>query len=217
LEDTYISFTGKRPSNNNVLAFINKGWSVYSLTVALSKTKDFIGSPIWNSRAPGYKDAAQNLLAPGEKPDQEMIRQAIVNNWDAGTFQYSLRQRPQYVKSNEFKGLTATMSNVFQTIYGTPDAGAVQTIQQATLAGWQPDQFASWLRSQDEYQFTPEYRDKAVRLIEELGFMTGNVPVLNVAPGGAATPNKGLPTDPRLKGMTPSLPGGPVVVGGIRG
>lgn len=216
LEDTYVTFTGERPSNRQVMTFIAKGWSVYSLTVALSKTKAFKNSPIWASRAPGYTEASENLLAPGEKLDDELVRNAIVNNWDAGTFQYTLRQRPGYVKSNEFKGRTATMTNIFSTIYGVPDEGAFQTIQQATLAGWSPDQFASWLRGQDEYRYTPEYRDKAVRLVEELGFMTGQVPVLRQGPMAPGTPDEGLPTDPRLPGEA-SLPTGPALIGGTRG
>lgn len=108
---------------------------------------------------------------------------------------------------------SAHSANV-RRIYGDPDQGALTTIQQATIAGWAPDQFAGWLRSQDEYQYTAEYRAKAVRLSEELGFITGNVPVLEVQPTPAANRNPGLPTDPRIK-RKPSLPTGPLVVGGI--
>lgn len=228
LDETFINWTGERPNKRQIMNFLMNGWSVYYLTTLLSGgvgspeqrakyLKKFQNSPIWKKLQPGYAAAAENLLDPGEKLDPELVRQAIVNNWDGGVFQSILRKRPQYVASNEFVGKTATYSNIYETIYGRPDQGALRTIQQAVIGGWSEDQFHGWLRSQDEYQFTPEYRDKAFRLVEALGFMTGQVPTLT--PGVAPTPpspNSGLPTDPRITGA-PTLPTGPYFTGDTLG
>lgn len=178
IESLYVSYTGGRPSNRQVFQYIQKGWSPYTLTVALSKGKNFTKSPIWKSQAPAYRDAAKELLAPGETMPTNLVRSAIINNWSQQTFQSVLRAQPNYIKSNEFKGNTATMLNVHQSIMGVPNKGSLNSIKQATLAGWQPDQYAAWLRSQPQYVQSPEYQTKALSFLSALGLITGEQAVL---------------------------------------
>lgn len=215
MEETYVSYTGKRPSDMQIQQFIEKGWSVYKLTDLLSAGPNFTKSPLWKSKAPVYQAAAKNLIGPNEKADQAMIRRAVVNNWSPDTFQAELRKRKGYVQSNEFKGQSATMSNVYQSIYGTPSLGAKKMIGEAALAGWSPDQFAAWLRSRDEYVYTPEYRAKATSLVEALGFMMGSVATLGKPQGAAPDlPNPGaIPNDPRIPGTGTPVQGPPLVPG----
>lgn len=222
LEDLYMMYTGGRPSDKQIMEFINGGWSDYYLRNKLSHDPRFKNSPIMKSGEGGgglyYQTAAQDFLPRGGKIDPEMLRNAIVNKWDASVLQSELRKKPAYLQSNQFSSDNATLQTVYSTIYGRADKGAMATIANANLAGWKPDQFASWLRSQDQYVFTGEYRDKGMRLMEALGMMTGAVPTLTEknAPGerpGTATP---LPTDPRVDDKA-GLPPGPYMVGGMRG
>lgn len=202
LETYFVTYTGKRPDNATVLKYIQKGWGPYTLTTALSKNPAFFKSPIWKSEAPAYKAAAADLLPPGQSPPQNLMRAAILNKWDTSTFQAVIKKLPTYVESNNFKQTTATLLNVHQSIMGIPDAGANETINQAALAGWQPDQYAAWLRSQPQYTSSPEYQTKTLTFLQSLGLITGAQPVLKqsaVAPVNTAkTDTSVLPTDARL-------------------
>ena len=203
LEETFLSYTNKRPTDTQVATVLSKGWSQYTLAKTLAGSKDFVNSPIYKSRAPAYQDAAKGLLGDKEKLDPALVRDAIVNNWGGDTFQAVLRKRDGYVRSNEFKGKVASYSNVYQTIYGTPDEKGMTTIKEVAAQDWSFDQFAGWLRSQPEYTFTPEYRSKALTFAETLGLITGATPVLlpgsrpqNPSPGGFGPPAD----DPRIQG-----------------
>lgn len=223
MEKTYIMFTGNRPTNLMILDLAKNGWSeYYLLDKVLSRMPGFKNSPIYKSGEAGgglfYEAASKGLLAVGGKLDDETVRQAIVNQWDGQVFQAQLRKLPGYVKSTEFKGKAATMQIAYSDIYGRADGRALAMIARATVGGWDPDQFSTWLRSRDEYVFTGEYRDKAVRLIEALGMMTGDVPTLTPAapPPDRVGKDTPLPSDPRLTAEA-GLPTGPYLIGGTRG
>lgn len=206
--DTYFrSFTGGRPNANIVLQYIQKGWSQYTLTVALSKTKAFPNSPIYKKYAPSYQEVGKDLLGPGQSVPTSLIKAGIINGWDSTTFAAVLRKQPGYVQSNEFKQSTATLSNVHQSIMGIPDANSQDMIQQAAAAGWKPDQYAAWLRSQPQYTSSPEYQTKTLSFLSALGLFTGATPVLKQGLPNPTNPNPAdntaLPTDPRL---TKALP-----------
>lgn len=215
LESYFVTYTGKRPDDKTVLAYIQKGWGPYSLTVALSKAPSFFKSPIWKAQAPGYKAAAKDLLpagavdglkavAPGSKPTslQNLMRTAILNQWDTTTFQAVVKQQPGYVQSNDFKNSVATLTNVHQSIMGVPDEQSQEVIQQAALAGWSTDQYAQHLRSAPEYVQSPEYQTKALSFLSGLGLLTGENPVLKkgMAPASANPnlPGSPIPVDKRL-------------------
>lgn len=201
LDPYFRSFTGGRPSPGMVLNYIQKGWSPYALTVALAKSKHFTSSPIYKKYAPAYQDAAKDLLAPGESVPQSLIKTGVINGWDSTTFAAVLRRNPGYVQSNEFKSNTATLSNVHQSIMGVPDAEAQAQIQQVAAAGWKPDQYAAWLRSQPQYTSSPEYQSKTLSFLSALGLITGGTPVLKqgAAPANTNLPDAtAVPNDPRL-------------------
>lgn len=203
-EDVFVSYTTGRPKNGQILNIIKNGWGEYTVLSLLTGGKNFTKSPIYKSKFPGYAAAAKNLLGPGEKLDPKLVSKAILNGWDISVLQAELRKGKKYTESIEFKGTAATMSMVYSSIYGTPGSGGMGIVKEAALAGWSPDQFASWLRSRDEYVYTPEYRRKATSLVEALGFMTGKVATLQPTPfvpppPGTPTGFGPLPDDPRIK------------------
>lgn len=209
LQPYFVSYTGGRPSNQMLLNYVQKGWSTYSLTVALSKDKNFTNSPIYKKSAPEYQDAVRNILPPGQKIPQNLLRSAIVNGWDVGALQGVLRQSPGYVESSEFKDNTATLLNVHNSIMGTPDEQGMNTIKQAALAGWDANQYAAYLRSQPTYTSSPEYQTKALNFLQALGLITGAQPVLKKGVPAPETANPAvgpLPTDSRVPAGSLSAP-----------
>lgn len=204
LDNYYTTFTGGRASNKQILQYIQKGWSTFSLEVALSKAPGFKKSPIYKARQPYYTDAARDLLAPGEVLPDALIRTAILNKWDGGTLQAVLRSQKGYVASNEFKNNSASLMNVHSSIMGIPDAQAVNLLKDATLAGWTPDQYAAWLRSRPEYTSSPEYQTKTINFLQTLGLITGENAVLKKGSPTETNPNLSTgpapPTDKRVPG-----------------
>jgi hypothetical protein len=118
-------------------------------------------------------------MGEGWKPSGGIIRKAIAQNWDQSTFYAQLRETPAYEKGPEYQDNKAKMQTVFESIYGKADQGAQDWIKNVTLKGWTPDEAASWLRSQDAYKLTPEYRSKALSFASALGLVTGAVPTLS--------------------------------------
>jgi hypothetical protein len=203
LEELYISYTGKRPTNEQIAKALANGWSLYTITVGLSKTKDFYSSPIWKQKAPGYRAAAEGLLGEGEKLDNELVRQAIVNNWEGDSWQSILRKRQGYVTSQEARGKYATFRTVHESIYGKLSEEDERRVQEAALSGWTLDQYAAWLRGQEAYTGSPEYNAKMLTFMDALGFITGQTPVLTMGGRRSTNPNPGgglFPDDPRIPG-----------------
>lgn len=211
LSSHYISYTGKRPTNHQIQNFLKAGWSTYTLDVLLSKSQAFKTSPIYKQYSANFSAALKDLLPKGANVPDELLRQAVINQWDATTVAARLRKTPQYLQSNEFKGNVASMLNIHQAVMGAPDSASMIGIRDAALAGWTADQYAAWLRSQPGYKTSPEFQTRALGFLGALGLITGSEPVLQ--PGMATTqpgviqPNTQgtLPSDPRVKG-TPSVP-----------
>lgn len=211
LTSNYVSYTGQRPSNHQIQTYIDKGWNTYTLATLLSKSKNFQTSPIYKQTITAMNSTLKDVLPAGGKIPEDIARQAVLNSWDSTTVAQKLRALPGYTSSEEFKGNVATLENVQTSIMGTPDATAMQSIQQAALAGWTSDQYAAWLRSQPAYTQSPEYQTKALGFLGALGLITGSTPVLQpgVSNGpGAVSPTLGtLPNDPRIKPTPYSSPG----------
>lgn len=205
LEETWISYTGKRPSDMMVAGFLQRGWSQYTLIKKLTETPDFFKSPIWKSRSADYRAILEDTYGTvGVKDQKQLIRRAIVDNLSGSAFQQILRQRDDYITSNEFKQRTASLLGVHEQIMGTPDKDAMLAVKEAALGGWDLNQYAAWLRSTDAYRFSPEYQSKALSFADALGLITGQQAALKpgVQPPAQGNP-KGfgpLPDDPRLKG-----------------
>lgn len=210
LSSYYISYTGKRPSAHQVQNYIQNGWSTYTLTQLLSKSPSFKNSPVYKQNAPQLNAALKDMLPQGTTVPAEILRQAIIHNWDATTVAAKVRQLPGYVNSNEFKGNVASLLNVHQSIMGTPDQASMVAIKDAALQGWTADQYAAWLRSQPGYTSSTEYQQNMLGMLGALGLITGQQVTLQ--PGKApASPFAGtsgtLPSDKRVPG-TPSAGGG---------
>jgi hypothetical protein len=74
------------------------------------------------------------------------------------------------------------MQSAYEQIYGKADPGAhTGMINETHVAGWTPDEFQSWLRSQDAYKQTPEYQSKSVSFLTQLGLITGAQATLSAA------------------------------------
>ena len=204
----YISYTGKRPTPQQIATFAQKNWSPFTLEQLLSKGPHFQNSPIYKQRGIQLNQAMQasGILAKGQKIPQELMRNAILYGWDETTVAQKLRQTPLYLQSNEFKGNVATLLNVQQSIMGSVDAQSMISIKDAALAGWNSDQYAAWLRSQPGYVNSQEYHAKAYTMLDALGALTGRQ--VTLTPGSGPTPAPGavnpqaaaLPQDKRVQG-----------------
>lgn len=202
LEDTFVTYTGQRPSNAQVQTILRNNWGDYTVLQKLSQKPGFFKSPIWKQKAPAFQAAAKDLTPDG-KVSRDLVRTAIVNGWTTDVLQAQLRKRTEYVKSNEFKANAATLTNVHMSIMGVPDPNGVTAIKEAALAGWSLDQYAAWLRAQPNYTTSPEYREKTLSFLDQLGLITGKQTVL--IPGAQddnLNPNVvgALPNDKRIPG-----------------
>jgi len=201
LNDTFLSFTGKKGTVKQVAHFLSSGQSTYQLKVQLSKTKGFVGSPVWRQHAPQAESVWSAIYGAETKPDQEVIRYAIVNNLYGDDLATVLRKRPDYVKSNEFKGQEATLAIVYTRIYGVPGANGENVVKTAVLNGWNQDQFASYLRAQPQYTNSEEFQSKALNFASALGMVAGGFPTMTPGSGGT-NPNTNtagnLKPDPRV-------------------
>ena len=187
INDIYLSFTGKKATPKQVAHILTTGMSTYQVKVQLSKTKSFVGSPVWRQNAPGYQSVWDTMYGPESKQDNAEIRYAIVNNLGGEGFAQRLRQRPDYVTSNEFKGTEATLSSVYTKIFGLPGASGEAVVKTAALNGWNQDQFASYLRAQPQYTNSEEFQSKALNFASQLGMVFGNLPTMTAGSGGANT------------------------------
>lgn len=206
--DLWLSYLGRNITAGEFQHFLTNGWSQQRIiTQYLVNRPNFTKSPIWKQKAGDYTDVWQQVYGPNAKPDQKVIKQAVISGMSQTAFADQLRKRPDYVTSNEFKTNSAQLSTVYQKIFGTPDARGQNIVSQATLAGWTQDQFADWLRHQPEYTQSEEFQSKALGVANALGMITGSLPTM--VPGNPlANPNGGpspLPNDKRA----PTPTGGP--------
>lgn len=194
IDPIFEAYSGRRATRAEAKQAISKGWSDYHLQVVLSGRKSFVGSPIWKAQAPGYQSVYREIYGD-RKADNRLLAYAIIHNLGATGFAEQLRQGKGYLKSQEFAAGVANLQNVYQSIFGSPDAQGLYVIKQATLHGWTTDQFAKYLRAQPEYQRSEEFRGNA----EKLAAVFGGTPTLTqaeaLAPPG---PVMNVPKDPRL-------------------
>jgi hypothetical protein len=204
INDLYLTFTGKKGTPRQVAHVLTSGMSTYQLKVQLSKTKGFVGSPVWRQNAPKAESVWAGIYGPESKPNQEVLRYAIVNNLYGDDLATVLRKRPDYVTSNEFKGNEATLSTVYTRIFGVPGTSGESVVKTAAINGWNPDQFASYLRAQPQYTNSEEFQTKALNFASALGLVTGNVPTMTQGFGGV---NTNLNTAGALKPDPRVMPG----------
>jgi hypothetical protein len=204
INDLYLSFIGKKATARQVAHILTSGMSSYQIKVQLSKSKGFIGSPVWRQNAPGYQSVWDQMYGPQGKPDDAEIRYAIVNNLGGEGFAQRLRNRPDYVVSNEFKSNEATLAAVYTRIYGVPGASGESVVKTAVLNGWNQDQFASYLRAQPQYTNSEEFQSKALSFATALGMVAGGMPTMQQGSGGT---NANINTTGALKPDPRVMPG----------
>lgn len=205
--DYFQAYWGQDAKPGQVASLIKRGIvSEYAITRTLAKAPNFFKSPVWKAKGPSYESIAQQILGPqvANSIDRNFYRNAIIDNLDGAAFGQRVRERPEYLKGNEFKQSQASLQNVYQSIYGVPGQNAKTTIKEAAVQQWSPDQFAAWLRSQENYTTSPEYRTRALSFLEQLGMITGDVPVLVAGPPPDRFPQQPgigpLPDSPRITG-----------------
>jgi hypothetical protein len=219
INDLYLSFVGRKATPKQVAHILTSGMSTYQIKVQLSNSKGFVGSPVWRQNAPGYQSVWSQMYGAETTIDNKEIRYAIVNNLGGEGFAQRLRNRPDYVRSNEFKANEATLSTVYTKIFGVPGAAGESVVKTAAINGWNQDQFASYLRAQPQYTNSEEFQTKALNFASALGLVTGNVPTMAQGFGGANTnPNTqgALKLDPRIMPGAIAPTSGLTVTGGQR-
>lgn len=188
---TYEQYTGKVATTDVVVKTLQAGLSPFGLRAQLANQKGFVDSPIYKQSAGAINNVSRQIL--GIDAPTDIVKKALVENWDAQTLQNNLRKTPQYLKGPEYQTNVAQMGQVYKTIYGTPDAGATQTIRETAANGWTTDQFANYLRTQPQYKTSVEYESKAVGFLGAMGLLVGARPTLQPGVkgvgGGTAVPD----------------------------
>jgi hypothetical protein len=182
LDTIYLAYTGRRAPATAVATFIKNPVSTYQLQIQLSdpgKNKAFYQSPIWQTHAPEYEAIYKNIFGnnadtttPGAK---QALTYAIVHNLSQTAFEQTLRDRPDYIHSEEFKAASASFSSIYSSIYGTPDANGQAAIAKAVKQGMSGDQFAHYLRAQPEYTGSGEFRRNVYSLFSSMALIPGGV------------------------------------------
>lgn len=150
--DLTLWYTGKPPENKDITRWTTEGTSNYQIALELSGRPGFFRSPAWKSQSETYKGVFRDMIGTDRGLPKQLIRKAIVHSWSAGDFAERLRQKPIYLKGNEFQSQTANLQNLYSEVQGGPITSGVKTaLKEAALARWSDNQFTAWLRAQPEY------------------------------------------------------------------
>ena len=149
IDNIYIAYTGKAGSAQQIAHVLDTGVNLtYTLPKQLMQSKAFRTSPFWKQNYASYQEAWARTYGPDVKPDVNAIQKAMANRQSPTDFSYTLKYRADYVNSVTYKSNSATMQTQYDAIYGTgASKGAQDLIHRAVLAGWDPNQFASYLRA----------------------------------------------------------------------
>lgn len=185
LDPTYLAYAGRPATQAELKRYIATPVSLYQLQTELSNPHTnprFYKSPIWVTGAPSQEAVYKSIYGPDAPIDahaRDLMRQAIIHNWDQTAFAQKLRDQPGYAQSSEYKGLAAQYQTSYNTIYGAPGTGttagqaAKTAVDQAVRKGWNTDQWAQYLRAQPAYQSSPEFKTKNIQLAQSFGLISG--------------------------------------------
>lgn len=185
-DSVWQAFTGRTATAADIADVLHQGLSVYALKKKLTgfdpKSGKYVGSKTFSAspafQQDGVKIAAYVKSQLGKTAPQSFVASAILNNWDQAAIDANLRKLPSFPKGPAFTAAQATISSVYNQIYGTPDPHGQTWIHQAALNGWTQDQAAQMLRKDPAYKFSPEYESKATNFLDAMGLFTGQRPVL---------------------------------------
>ena len=134
----YAAYGAPPPPDTAIQFILDAGLSDYGLAVKLSRSKWFVGSPIYRKHAPHLLRLAEPMLPEGETLDAETVRQAITQCWTDDTLSQFLRGRNGYRDSPEYKGKMET----FAAAMAKPGVGRAA---EAVRGGWTLAQFRRFL------------------------------------------------------------------------
>lgn len=204
LNSIYIAYTGKSATAVQVAKILTSGIDLkYTLPKQLMLQPGFRNSPVWKQSINGYQEAWFRVYGGNEKADLKAIQTAMANRVSPTDFMYGLRNRADYTRSVVYQENSATLQKEYEAIYGKADSNGLRLIHEATLAGWNPDEFAAYLRKQPGYTNSVEYQTKLVGFLSGLGLVLGGEPTLS-QPAGPAAPLTGgaPPPDSRIPSPT---------------
>lgn len=202
LNEAFEAYVGRKAKAGEVAMIIKKGWSEYQIKSWLSQQDGFTSSLVFRTTVPSYLGIAREILGtsvwnsigPAERTD--LLRKAVVEDWNGDVFAEALRAMPQYRQGAEYQGNVANLRGVYESIYSIPDdPSEMALIEQAAAAQWDADQFAANLRSRPEYAGSGEYLSKVMNVLGSLGAVVGGLPAL------APTGNPQQPYTPKFGGV----------------
>lgn len=167
--EIYAAYHGGALPKAYAQKLINRGITFTTFAKYLTTLPAFYSSQVWKQQADKFYGPARNM---GMKVDKKFVAKAIANNWDPYVFQEKLRQRPEYLKSNEFRTTEAGMTNAYRGLYGDPDQDWAKVIKRAAIARWTPDQWQAYLRQQPGYRNSTEYQETLSGIRGLLGYTT---------------------------------------------
>ena len=208
----YYNFTGRSPNMNIVAGIMATGRNLQQVENAwIGDTKHFKNSPAGKKYFAGYQDAWAQVMGRNQPIPWELVQEAAKSNLNETEFAAKLRmdgfqgqqQNKQwsYLNSNEFQSKVDAYTTSYEKIYGETlqDPNMRNLAKDAALAGWDPMQWETYLRSLPGYTTTAEYQGHAMALLNKLGMDFGFLPGLNK--GGYVPPN------PEANNQIPAPPG----------
>ena len=229
----YYNFTGRNPNMQIVAGIMATGKNLQEIENSwIADTKHFKNSPAGKKYYAGYQDAWSQIMGNNKPVPWELVQEAARSNLNETEFAARLRmdgfqgqkQNSQwsYLNSNEFQSRVDAYTKSYESIYGETmkDKGMQSLAKDAALAGWDPTQWETWLRSQPQYTSTAEYQGHAMAILGQLGMDFGFLPGLNQGGYVPNNPNAsdnipGPPPDKRVNNGQPPQAGSNPDAGGV--
>jgi hypothetical protein len=153
----------------------------------IKDTPHFSKSPAGQKYYAGYQDAWSAVMGKNKPLPWILAQEAAASNLNETEFAAKLRmdgfqaqkQNPQlsYLQSNEFQSRVDAYTTSYEKIYGETlhDQGMQGLAKDAALAGWDPTQWETYLRSLPQYTGTAEYQGHAMGILKQLGMDFGQL------------------------------------------
>jgi hypothetical protein len=221
----YYNFTGRNPTPGIIAHIMATGKNLQEVENSwIQDTKYFKNSPAGKKYFAGYQDAWSQVMGKNQAVPWKLVQEAAASNLNETEFAARLRMdgfagqkdNPawSYLNSNEFQSRVDAYTTSYEKIYGETlkDPGIQNLAKDAALAGWDPTQWETYLRSRPEYTGTAEYQGHAMGILGQLGMDFGSLFGLNAKgyiPNNPETGNNipAPPTDKRVNQGQQPTPG----------